>query len=52
MGDESRTTGKGTGLGLSIANTIVEQHGWKMKLSYDRMRQIFTCTIKVPKRRQ
>ena len=52
MGDESRTTGKGTGLGLSIANTITEQHGWKMKLSYDRMRQVFTCTIKVPRRRQ
>ena len=52
MGDESRTTGKGTGLGLSIANTIVEQHGWKMKLSYDKPDRIFTCTIKIPKRRQ
>ena len=48
MGDESRTSGKGTGLGLSIANTIVEQHGWTMKLSYNRKKQEFTCAIRFP----
>ena len=52
MGEESRTSGKGTGLGLSIANSITEQHGWKMKLSYDKKQSVFTCTIKIPRWRQ
>lgn len=45
MGEESRTSGSGSGLGLSIANAIVREHGYRLKLSYDRKRHEFMCTI-------
>ncbi len=49
MGEESRTSGQGTGLGLSIANGIVREHGFRMKLSYDRKNHEFTCMIRIPR---
>lgn len=49
MGEESRTSGQGTGLGLSIANGIVREHGFRMKLSYDRKKHEFTCMIRIPR---
>ena len=49
MGEESRTSGQGTGLGLSIANGIVHEHGFRMKLSYDRKNHEFTCMIRIPR---
>ena len=52
MGEESRTSGKGNGLGLSIANGIVREHGFRMKLSYDRKNHEFMCTIRIPRWRK
>jgi len=46
MGEESRTAGMGTGLGLSIANGIVAEHGWKMRLYYNKKTKIFTVKIR------
>ena len=46
MGEESRTAGMGTGLGLSIANGIVTEHGWKMRLYYNKKTKIFTVKIR------
>ena len=45
MADSSRTAGKGTGLGLSIANGIVSECGWRMKLSYDKKKKIFSVMV-------
>ncbi|MBR5713007.1 MAG: HAMP domain-containing histidine kinase [Lachnospiraceae bacterium] len=52
MGDESRLAGKGTGLGLSIANSIVAEHGWRIKLGYDKKNKIFAVNIKIPRSRK
>ncbi|MBP5670455.1 MAG: HAMP domain-containing histidine kinase [Lachnospiraceae bacterium] len=44
-GEESRS-GKGTGLGLAIVANVLDRHGWKYSLGYDKEKKIFTCTIK------
>ena len=46
-GEESRN-GKGTGLGLAIVAHILDRHGWKYCLKYDKEKKIFSCEIKIP----
>ena len=46
-GEESRT-GKGTGLGLSIAANVLDRHGWRYSLEYDKETHLFTCRIRFP----
>ena len=44
-GEESRS-GKGTGLGLAITANVLDRHGWKYSLGYDKEKKLFTCTIR------
>lgn len=41
MGEESRTGRKGTGLGLSIVHTVLERHGIRHYLRYDKKKHTF-----------
>lgn len=45
-GDESRN-GNGTGLGLAIVANILDRHGWKYSLKYEKETKVFICTVKV-----
>ncbi len=47
-GEESRG-GKGTGLGFAIVANVLERHGWKYFLKYEKETQTFCCMIKVTK---
>jgi len=51
MGEESRTAGSGTGLGLAIANGIIQGYGGKIKLSYNKKANRFTCFVKLGRAR-
>ena len=46
-GDNSRKSGKGSGLGLSIVDTVVQMHGWQLKLEqpYGKYQKAFVITI-------
>ena len=35
-------------LGLAIAANVLDRHGWKYSLSYERESKYFTCTIRIP----
>lgn len=46
-GEESRA-GNGTGLGLAIVASILDRHGWKYSLKFEKETNTFICTIRIP----
>lgn len=46
-GEESRS-GSGTGMGLAIVANILDRHGWKYALEYDKETKVFRCVITIP----